>query len=338
MKKLLVTLCVGILICSSVSATIGTSASTTFTAGTTSVASTPSFSYDCHAASADNDTVIFNAYQLYNSSVTYAYSSGSPGNSSGDYIPYVYNLAKHTSLSSSKQGIYATGNNNPTYLNVRSGRYIIIKVTNVTGVIISGNSGGNSRYVELSAYTDLDSDPVKTTATLGNTNGTEAISGLTAGTTYFIKIAGTADNNSKVYEIGLIYPHAGAIPACTAPALSAPASATVYDDQEKSATKALAVTVSNSGAMTSLSYQWYSDTNADATGGTALTSSGEIDKGSQEATYSSTTSREFSTSLYYYCVVTNTCGVDNVASTTSYPFTVTTKDCVSPGLSISLKP
>ncbi len=148
----------------------------------------------------------------------------------------------------------------------------------------------------------------------------------------------TSNRNTTITSIDLVYSTGGGGGGCTAPTFSAPSSATVYGGQEKSATKALAVTVSNSGAMTSLSYQWYSDTNADATGGTALTTSGEIAKGTQGATYSSTTSSEFSTSLYYYCVVTNTCGVGNVASTTSYPFTVTTKDCVSPGLSISLKP
>ena len=73
--------------------------------------------------------------------------------------------------------------------------------------------------------------------------------------------------------------------------------------------EALSVTATNNDDGGTLSYQWYSDTDGDAIGGTAIT-------GATDATY--TPSTGVVGTVYYYCVVTNSkTGFDSKSTTSS---------------------
>ncbi len=68
-------------------------------------------------------------------------------------------------------------------------------------------------------------------------------------------------------------------------------------------------------ASSGVTYQWYSNTTASTTGGTALTTGPEIAAGSQTATYLGASSASAGTT-YYYCIVTNSCGTATSALST----------------------
>jgi uncharacterized protein (TIGR02145 family) len=96
---------------------------------------------------------------------------------------------------------------------------------------------------------------------------------------------------------------------CTAPAISSQSTATQMQCLNGNFT---AITVTATG--TELTYQWYSNTTASATGGTSLVAT----NGAQTNSY--TPQAGTAGTLYYYCIVTGTCG--SASSTVSGAFIV----------------
>ena len=188
---------------------VGTSASTTFTCGTTSTSGV-TYAYTFNSNAANSDTIVFNAYLLYNSSVTYAYKSGSPSSGQADFKPLIYNSASGQNLTSAK-GIYSSSSSNPYQLRVQSGKILYIKVTNCIGVMLSGNSGGNSRTTNLDVYlgTNLDTPIDGGSKTIGYADNVVEVTGMSSSNTYVIKISGSTTSNCTAYELALVYPHAG---------------------------------------------------------------------------------------------------------------------------------
>ena len=109
---------------------------------------------------------------------------------------------------------------------------------------------------------------------------------VTAGTWYI------TPNGSNVQVSGIAFETAAAPSA--APSITAqPATAAANYEQDAAAT-ALSVTATGSGTLT---YQWYKNTTASNTSGTAIS-------GATSASYTPSTAE--AGTLYYYCIVTNT--------------------------------
>jgi len=153
-----------------------------------------------------------------------------------------------------------------------------------------------------------------TDVTTGSTNP------ITSFTTTYQEFTADLSSLSNVY-IRVLHTRAGganvvyiddfsitASAGCTAPSISAQPSTTVQNLCQSAAATALSVTASGSG----ITYQWYSNAVNSNAGGTPIV-------GATSATY--TPSTAVAGTLYYYCVVTGTCG--NVTSSVSGAVNVT---------------
>lgn len=194
----------------------------------------------------------------------------------------------------------------------------IISVNNLSSSItytitVTGNNSGNGRFFEIAFIGQAATETFTVTFNAG-TNGSCATSSLTeaspgAGVTLPSVTANSgyafdgwytaATGGTKVGNAGATYKPTDNVTvyaqysALAAPTISVDASASTV---VKNATVTLTATVSGSPAPT---IQWYSNTTASTTGGTAI-------EGATSATYSPSTGT--SGTYYYYAVATNSEG------------------------------
>lgn len=209
MKKTLLKLSIlalGLLTSVGASAKVGTSASSVFTCGTTETGITKTYNFNQDAA--NSDTILFGAYDLFYSTVTYAYSDEC-NSSSGTKTPILYNAITGSTLTNLNECYSGT-----SYTNARSNaRKKNVRVTNCIGALVSGKDLVLSAYeITNEGGTETRATEASKTSTFSST-GSTSITGLDAAKTYDIEVIGTSTSNCEIYEIALEYPAAIPTPA-----------------------------------------------------------------------------------------------------------------------------
>ena len=215
---------------------------------------------------------------------------------------------------------------NNLFINARSnsgdatGGHYCMYLDNLTGLTIDyndyfasgtggylGYSGGSKNYLPFDTGQDLHS--VNTNPVFASAGGTAAANYATTASLPGVAISGiTTDYFGTTRDAT---PKMGAYEgaACTAPAISSQSTATQTQCYNGTFT-AITVTATGDG----LTYQWYSNGSASASGGTSLVAA----NGAQTNSY--TPQSATAGTLYYYCIVTGTCGT--ATSTVSGAFVV----------------
>lgn len=204
----------------------------------------------------------------------------------------------------------------PISVNPASTRtYSIVSVTDANGLLGTGNSG--SAIITVNPLPTVSATNITTCAT-----GAVALTGGSpAGGTYSIPNPYSGPTTTFTYT----YTNANGCPKTsatftftrnTAPAITAQPSTATQTVCQGDSFFAVAITATGSGTVT---YQWYSNTVQSTTGGTPLTTAAHIANGSKTASYTPL-SGTIGT-LYYYVIVTNSCGSIKSANATG-AFTV----------------
>lgn len=209
--------------------------------------------------------------------------------------------------------IYSDGSSNFTVNNYTSGTsisvnpastrtYSIVSVTDANGLAGTGNSG--SAVITVNPLPTVSATNITTCAT-----GAVALTGGSpAGGTYSIPNPYSGPTTTFTYS----YTNANGCSKTSATFTFTRNTAPVITVQPSTATQtvcqgdsfaSVAITASGSGTVT---YQWYSNTVQSTTGGTPLTTAAHIANGSKTTAY--TPLATTIGTLYYYVIVTNSCG------------------------------
>ncbi|NMH26502.1 hypothetical protein [Flavobacterium silvaticum] len=241
--------------------------------------------------------------------------------------------------------VYTDGTTNYTVNNYVSGTPISVSPTSTkTYTIVSVNNLNNVNYGlgtgnTGSAVITVNALPTVTAAAISacDAGPTALTTGSPAGGTY--SIPNPYSGPSTTFTYSYTDPSTGCSKTTAAYAFTRNTAVT-FSVQPSTASQttcqgtpfsSVSVTASGTGPLT---YQWYSNTTASTTGGTPLLTAAHVTNGSKTATYI-----PLSTvvgNLYYYVVVTNTCGSVKSANTTGL-FTVsapTVSGSISPAQTI----
>lgn len=168
-----------------------------------------------------------------------------------------------------------------------SGKFAIGDVISFTCCCESGSDKSGKGVKINNAITVTGDFPKNKTNTISYT--VVADDGIAGQSSFYIK---RNDSNIKFGSVSVV--RSSVTPASAAPTITAQPSTSAAEYQKDATATALSVSATGSGTLT---YQWYKNSSASATGATAI-------DGANSASYTPSTAA--AGTLYYYCAVTNT--------------------------------